>query len=543
MTELKSGKELQEGFVKGIKKLNQSVSSTLGPFGRTVLVRNQDGKLAPTKDGVTVAKSFNELEDPIEDAGAQMIKDVAIKSAKEAGDGTTTSTLLASTIVEKGFELMDNGSNAVQIKKGIDLAVKEVVKGLKEIKIDITEDSQVKEVATISGNNDEEIGNLISTALEKVGREGIVSIEKSKSGDTTLEVVEGMQFDRGYKSPYFVTDNNLMNVVLDKPLIMLFDGVITQAKDLLPVMNKVSMTESKSLLIIADDIEGEALSTLLVNKMRGIVNSVAVKAPDFGDRRKAVLEDLAIITGGTVLAVNKGHKLDKLTNSELDKFLGSSRTATITKDTTTIVDGKCTEEDVLKRAEELKTQIDLSQSAFDKEKLQERLGRIAGGVAVISVGGNSEVEINEKRDRVEDALFAAQASLEEGILPGGGIALLRARQNIKFDSDDKDVNLGKKIIFNACGEPFIKILTNSGMVEIDAMILSKEIIKQQSNWDGYNLKTSTIVDMKSAGILDPLKVVRKAIENSSSVAGTILTTNSYVYEKKEPKEDQNQQMY
>lgn len=543
MTESKSEKELQEGFIKGIRKLNTSVSSTLGPFGRTVLVRNKEGKLTATKDGVTVAKAFEELKDPIEDAGAQMIKNVAIKSAREAGDGTTTSTLLASTIVEEGFKLMDNGSNAVQIKKGIDLAVKEVISGLKEMVVEITEDSQVKEVATISGNNDEEIGNLISTALDKVGREGIVSIEKSKSGETSLEVVEGMQFDRGYKSPYFVTDNNLMNVILSKPLIMLFDGVITQAKDILPVMQKASLSESKSLLIIADDIEGEALSTLVVNKMRGIVNSVAVKAPDFGDRRKAVLEDLAIITGGTVLAVNKGHKLDKLTSTELDKFLGTARTATITKDTTTIIDGKCTEEDILQRAEEIKTQIELSQSAFEKEKLQERLGRIAGGVAVISVGGNSEIEIDEKKDRVEDALFAAQASLEEGILPGGGIALLRARQKIKFDSDDKDINLGKKIVFKACGEPFVKILTNSGMDEIDALILSKDISTKKSKWDGYNLKTGKIVDMKISGILDPLKVVRKAIENSSSVAGTLLTTNSYVYEEKDDKQESDQQLY
>lgn len=542
MTEVKSDKELQKGFVEGIKKLNQSVSSTLGPFGRTVLVRNKEGKLTATKDGVTVAKQFDELEDPIEDAGAQMIKEVAIKSAREAGDGTTTSTLLASTIVEEGFKLMDNGSNAVQIKKGIDLAVKEVIEGLKEIVIEITEDSQVREVATISGNNDEEIGNLISTALDKVGREGIVSIEKSKTGETLLEVVEGMQFDRGYKSPYFVTDNNLMSVVLEKPLIMLFDGVITQAKDLLPVMQKASMTESKSLLIIADDIEGEALSTLIVNKMRGIVNSVAVKAPDFGDRRKAVLEDIAILTGGTVLAVNKGHKLEKLTTTELDKFLGSSRTSTITKDTTTIIDGNCTEEDILARAEELKSQIEKSQSSFEKEKLQERLGRIAGGVAVISVGGNSDMEIDEKKDRVEDALFAAQASLEEGILPGGGIALLRARDKITFTAD-KDISLGKRIIFNACGEPFVKILTNSGMDEIDALILSKDISTKKSKWDGYNLKTGKIVDMKISGILDPLKVVRKAIENSSSVAGTLLTTNSYVYEKRKDKPEQNQQMY
>lgn len=543
MTEVKLGKELHKGFLDGIKKLNESVSSTLGPFGRTVLVRNKEGKLTATKDGVTVAKEFQELEDPIENAGAQLIKDVSIKSAREAGDGTTTSTLLASSIVESGFTLMENGSNPVQIKKGIDIAVKEVVEGLKEISIEITEDSQIKEVATISGNNDEEIGNLISEALDKVGREGVVSIEKSRTGETTLEVVEGMQFDRGYKSPYFVTDNNVMNVVLDKPIIMIYDGRITQAKELITVMQKASTTENKSLLVIADDIDGEALSTLIVNKMRGIVNSVAVKAPDFGDRKKQILEDIAVITGGTVLSTEKGHKLDKMTEKEFDNFLGSARTVTVDKETTTIVDGKCTEEDILKRVKEIETQIGLAKSPFDKEKLQERLGRLCGGVAVISVGGNSDIEIDEKKDRVEDALFAAKASLEEGILPGGGVALLRARNNIKFDSTDKDINLGKQIIYHVCSAPFTKILMNAGREQVDTIMLSREIEKLPSKWDGYNLKESAIVDMKSAGILDPLKVVRKALENSSSVAGTLLTTNSFVYEKRDEKDQQNQMMY
>lgn len=542
MTEVKLGKELQEGFIKGTQKLKESVVSTLGPFGRTVLVKNKEGKLVATKDGVTVAKEFKELEDYAENAGVQLIKEVAIKSADEAGDGTTTSTLLASSIIESGFKLMDGGSNPVQIKKGIDLAVKEVIEGLKEIAIEITEDSQIKEVATISGNNDEEIGNLIATALEKVGRDGVVSIEKSRDGETSLEVVEGIQFERGFKSPYFVTDNNKMNVILEKPLIMIYDGRITKGAELLPVMTMASSTETKSLLVIADDIDGEALATLIVNKQRGIVNSVAVKAPDFGDRKKQILEDLAVITGATVMSTEKGHKLDKMTSIQLESLLGSSRTATIDKETTTIVDGKCTEESILKRVEELKSQMELAKSSFDKEKLQERLGRIAGGVAVISVGGNSEIEIEEKRDRVEDALFAAKASLEEGIVPGGGIALLRARKKINFDGLSKDIALGKKIVFDVCAEPFITILLNAGWDQVDAIMLSKEIEKLPSKWNGYDLKVSNIVDMKSAGILDPLKVVRTALNNSSSIAGTLLTTKSFVYEKREENSQSNMNM-
>ena len=537
MTEVKLGKELQTGFVTGVQKLKESVTSTLGPYGRTVLVRNKDGKLVATKDGVTVAKQFIELEDQTENAGAQLVKEVAIKSANEAGDGTTTSTLLAADIIEFGFKAMENGSNPQQIKKGIDLAVQEVVENLKSFSIDITEDSQIKEVATISGNNDEEIGNLIATALDKVGREGIVSIEKSRDGETSLEVVEGIQFDRGYKSPYFVTDNNKMNVILEKPLILIYDGRITKGAELLPVMQKVSGTETKSLLVIADDIDGEALATLIVNKQRGIVNSVAVKAPDFGDRKRQILEDLAVITGGTLISTEKGIKLEKLTSIQLNEYLGTARTATIDKETTTIIDGNCTEENILKRVEEIKSQIELAKSPFEKEKLQERLGRIAGGVAVISVGGNSEIEIEEKRDRVEDALFAAKASLEEGIVPGGGVALLRARKAIKFDGINKDIDLGKKIIYDVCSSPFIKILTNAGMDNTDAIILSKSIEALPELWSGYDLKVSDIVNMSDAGIIDPLKVVRKALENSSSVAGTLLTTNSFVYEKREEKQN------
>ncbi len=568
MTNVSSGKELKEGLLAGINKLNSAVSDTLGPYGRSVLIQDQFGKRKATKDGVSVAKSFHELENEVENYGAQMVKEVAIKSAIENGDGTTTSTLLATAIVKEGFEALKTGSNVVQVKKGIDDAVKQVITYLNEIKVDITEDSQIKEVATISGNNDPEIGELIAAAIEKVGREGIVSIEKSKSGETSLEVVEGMQFDRGYKSPYFVTNNDTMTTTLEKPLILIYNGRITAASDIVGVMNKANL-ENRPLLVIAEDIEGEALSTLIVNKMRGIVNSVAVKAPDYGDRRTQVLEDLAIIVGGEVISPEKGLKLDKLTEAQFVKFLGSARTVNVSKDKTTIVDGDCTQEDIEKRSEELKKQIDSSQSMFEKEKLQERLGRLVGGVAIISVGGNSELEIEEKKDRVEDALFATKSALEEGILPGGGSALIYATQNITL-SDDKDIALGQKIIRHACTKPFQQILENAGyeferIQELYDKLVGRETITREKTiseklkfwtkpnlvtvkrtniydaWFGYNLKSEQIVNMKEDGILDPMKVTKGALINAASVASTILTTNNLVYERREDRKEQEAQ--
>lgn len=539
MTNVSSGKELKEGIVRGVNKLNSAVSDTLGPYGRSVLTQDQYGKRRATKDGVSVAKSFHELEDEIENYGAQMVKEVAIKSAIENGDGTTTSTLLATAIIEEGFKALEAGSNVVQVKKGIDDAVKQVITYLNEIKVDITEDSQIKEVATISGNNDPEIGELIAAAIDKVGREGIVSIEKSKSGETSLEVVEGMQFDRGYKSPYFVTNNDTMTTTLEKPLILIYNGRITAASDIVGVMNKANL-ENKPLLIIAEDIEGEALSTLIVNKMRGIVNSVAVKAPDYGDRRTQVLEDLAIIVGGEVISPEKGFKLDKLTEAQFVKFLGSARTVNVSKDKTTIVDGDCTQEDIEKRSEELKKQIDSSQSMFEKEKLQERLGRLIGGVAIISVGGNSELEIDEKKDRVEDALFATKSALEEGILPGGGVALLYASEKLEY-SLDKDIRLGQQIIFTACYAPFNRILENAGYKTDKILAIYKGLIGLQHNWSGYDLKSELVVDMKENGILDPMKVTKGALINAASVASTILTTNNLVYERREDRKEQEAQ--
>lgn len=566
MTEIVSGKELQEGITNGVKKLNKAVSATLGPNGSTVLGKDRYGKRKATKDGVSAAKLFEQLENEVEDYGVQMVKEVALKSAIENGDGTTTSTILATEIICKGYKAIQKGSNKSLVKKGIDDAVKQVVESLKLIKIDITEDSQIREVASISGNNDPEIGELIATALDKVGREGIVSIEKSKTGETQLDVVEGMQFDKGYKSPYFVTDNDKMTSTLDKPLILLYNGRITAAADIVPAMNEANVKQ-RPLLIIAEDVEGEALSTLIVNKMRGIVDSVAVKAPDFGDRRTAILEDIAVMVGGQVISPEKGIKLDKISSSDYTKYLGTARIVTVGKDKTTIVDGDCTSDSIEKRANELKTQIDNAKSAFDKEKLQERLGRMVGGVAVIHVGGNSELEIDEKKDRVEDALFATKSALEEGILPGGGVALLYASQDIKFD-ENKDIALGQQIIKDACSAPFKKILSNAGYEQleierIEGKLLGYEMKKSSFfewiqgiyfkrvvntkfriiNWNGYNLKNNLIVNMKDNGILDPLKVTKGALINASSVAGTILTTDNLVYEKRQEIPQQESEIF
>jgi chaperonin GroEL len=541
MTETSFGTELKTKLLSGVKKLNDSVSSTLGPAGRTVLIKGEYGQLTVTKDGVTVAKAFKELEDPVESTGAELVQKVSIKSANEVGDGTTTSTLLTYAILEEGLKHVNAGQNAVEIKKGIDAAVNELKTALNNLTEDISDNQQIKEVATISGNNDEEIGNLIATALEKVGRDGVVAIEESKSGETSLEIVEGMQFDRGYKSPYFVTDNNTMTAVLENPYILIYNGRIGNVNELVNALT-IANSETKSLLIVAEDIDGEALAVTIVNKMRGVVNVVAVKAPDFGDRRTMALEDLAIITGGQVLSKDKGHKLDKIDVATLKQCMGTARTATIGKEKTTIVDGKGEEAIITARAAEIKTQIDNASSPFEKEKLQERLGKLIGGVAIINVGGNSELEIREKKDRVEDALFATKAALEEGIVVGGGTALLYARKSITFEGSN-DFVLGKKIVYRAVASPFQKILTNAGHDIVEVQYLGSKLTdsEKENNWAGLNYKDLSTIDFKEAGIIDPKKVTRIALENAASVAGTILTTESVIYERKEDKEEQNSQ--
>ena len=538
MTETSFGTELKNKLLEGVQKLNNSVSSTLGPAGRTVLIKEDNGELKVTKDGVTVARAFKELEDQTESIGAELAKKVSTKCANEVGDGTTTSTVLAAAILEEGIKQINDGSNPVNIKKGIDEAVATVVNRLKELSTEITDDTQIREVATISGNNDSEIGNLISTALDKVGRDGIVTIEESKTGETSLEVVEGMQFDRGFKSPYFVTDNNTMAAVLDDPYILIYDGRITQASELINVLNKAS-GESKSILIVAEDIDGEALATLIVNKMRGTVKVVAVKAPEFGDRRTMALEDLATVTGGQVLSKNKGHKLDKMSPIQFNELLGSARKVSVEKETTTIIDGKGGEESLASRAEEIKVQLDNASSAFEKEKLQERLGKLIGGVAIINVGGNSEIEIREKKDRVEDALFATKAALDEGIIIGGGTALLYAANVINIISENKDIAIGRRIVKSAIQEPFLKILKNAGHEVNDVRFASYGLSSADPNfWLGLDYKNLEMVNFKELGIIDPKKVTRIALENAASIAGTILTTESVVYQKRTDKEEE-----
>lgn len=539
MTETSFGPELKSKLLSGVKKLNDSVSVTLGPAGRTVLIKGDYGQLTVTKDGVSVAKEFKELEDPIESMGAELTKKVSVKSANEVGDGTTTSTLLTYAILNEGIKSISAGQNPIEVKKGIDAAVEEIKTALEQLTEDISDNQQIKEVATISGNNDQEIGNLIATALEKVGRDGVVAIEESKTGETSLEIVEGMQFERGYKSPYFVTNNENMTTTLDNPYILICNGRITNTNELLNAMT-LANNENRSLLIVAEDIDGEALAMTIVNKMRGVVNVAAVKAPEFGDRRTTALEDLAIITGGQVISKDKGHKLEKLDTNILKQLLGSARTVTVSKDKTTIVDGKGEEQNITTRAEEIKVQIDNAGSPFEKEKLQDRLGKLIGGVAIINVGGNSELEIKEKKDRVEDALFATKAALDEGIVIGGGTALLYARKSITFEGSN-DFVTGKRIVYKASAAPFQKILTNAGHDLEDIQYLGSKLTDSEkgSNWAGLNYKDLSTVDFKNLGIIDPKKVTRIAIENAASVAGTIITTESVIYEKKEDKEEVN----
>jgi chaperonin GroEL len=531
------GIELKNKLLAGIRQLNHSVSSTLGPGGRTVLIKDQSGEVKVTKDGVTVAKSFHELEDQVEDLGAQLVKQVSIKSANEAGDGTTTSTLLAATMVEEGLKLINQGSNPVEVKKGIDKYVAQIVEQIKKIAKDVSSQDQIQQVATISANGDVEVGNLISTAIEKVGREGIVTIEESKTGETSLEIVEGMQFDRGYKSPYFVTNNTTMNASLTEPYILIYDGRITKAAELLNALSKVN-SDNKPLLIVAEDIEDEALATLIVNKMRGIVSVAAVKAPDFGERRTLILEDLAILTGGTVISKDKGHKLDKLTPVQLLEMFGKARTINVAKETTTIVDGNGEVEKITARAQEIKDQIEKATSFYEKEKLQERLGKLVGGVAIISVGGNSDIEIKERKDRVEDALFATKAALTEGVVPGGGIALIKAVNNLPIlpRETSSDELLGFDIVKKTCYAPFKTILSNCGIEDYYS------ILKNATEADSftYDAKKQEIVDAFTAGLLDPAKVTRTALENAASVAGTILTTESVIFEKRDDKKKQEQ---
>jgi len=524
-------KEARNKLAQGVDKLANAVTATLGPSGRNVIIEQDMGMPTSTKDGVTVAKSI-ELKDKVENLGAQIVKQASIKTAEQAGDGTTTSTLLAQSILFDGIERMSADTNVVDVKRGIDKAVKDVVKFLDEQSKEITDEEQLKQIATISANNDTEVGELISTAMDKVGQDGVVTIEESKTGETYLETVEGMQFNRGYKSPYFVTDNNTMTAVLQNPLILITDKRLTTVKELLPILEGASQ-QSKSLLVIADDIDGEALSTMVVNKMRGILPVVAVKAPEFGDRKKAMLEDIATLTGGTVISTEKGMRLDKFQA----EWLGKANKVTVGKEATTIIDAQGTEEAISNRIEEIKTQIDDTTSPYEKEKLQERLAKFMGGIAVVHVGGMTEVEMKEKKDRVEDALHATKAALEEGVLPGGGIGLLNASTLLveQIGDLDGDKQVGYDIIISALERPFYKILENAGYTKDEIGDIELRIKEDQSFWFGYNPREQDYFDMFKEGIIDPTKVTRLALENAASVAGTLMITEAVVSKGKEKK--------
>ena len=530
---IETGPEARKKLTQGINTMADAVVATLGPNGRNVVISKPGEYPHSTKDGVTVARSI-QLEDPIEELGVQMVKQAAIKTADNAGDGTTTSTLLARDMVNMGLKKLNDGANAVDIKKGIDVGVKAVVEQLRKNSEEIASQDQLEQIATTSANNDETVGKLISRAMEKVGKDGVIHIEESKNWETYLETVEGMQFDRGFKSPYFVTNNNTMTCTLTDVNVLIADHKFTQVKELLPILNQCS-SENKSLLIIAEDIDNEALATLIVNKMRGTLKVCAVKSPEFGDRKKLILEDIATLTGGQVFTKEKGMKLDRFDTN----WFGQARVATIGKEKTTIVDGKGDEEAINQRVDELSQQIEKAETPFEIERLQDRLSKFVGGVAIVHVGGNTELEMREKKDRVDDALHATKAALEEGVVSGGGMALLYSKDVLKgLENGNPDYNFGLKIVYQACKKPFEQILTNAGKTETEAQILSHEFEGTSDSWSGYNIKTNEKTNMKKAGIIDPLKVTRHALLNAASVAGTILLTEAVVVDKPGDKKEE-----
>jgi chaperonin GroEL len=512
---------------RGVDRLADAVKVTLGPKGRNVVIDKKFGAPTVTKDGVTVAKEI-ELEDPIENMGAQMVREVASKTSDVAGDGTTTATVLAQAIVREGLKNVTAGANPMDLKRGIDLAVKSVVDGLKSISKTVGDDKEkIAQVGAISANNDRAIGDLIANAMEKVGKDGVITVEEAKGTETTLEVVEGMQFDRGYLSPYFVTDADSMEAVLEDPYILIHDKKISAMKDLLPILEKVAQS-GRSCLIIAEEVEGEALATLVVNKLRGTLKVCAVKAPGFGDRRKAMLEDIAILTNGTVISEEKGFKLE---NAQLS-YLGTAKRVTIDKDNTTIVEGAGKKDDIKKRINEIKQQIDKTTSDYDKEKLQERLAKLSGGVAVLKIGASTEVEMKEKKARVEDALHATRAAVEEGIVPGGGVAYLRCLKNLdSIKTDNNDQKIGIDIIRRSLEEPIRWIVQNAGLE--GSVVVNK--VKEGKDDFGFNAQSEQYENLIKAGVIDPTKVARIALENAASVAGLLLTTEATIVEK--PKEE------
>jgi len=516
--------EARTALKRGVDQLANTVKVTLGPKGRNVIIDKKFGSPTITKDGVTVAKEID-LEDPIENLGAQLVKEVASRTSDAAGDGTTTATVLAQSIVHEGLKNVTAGANPMDLKRGIDMAVKAITAKLNEMSREVTSQKEIAQVGTISANNDETIGNLIAEAMEKVGKDGVITVEEARGTETTMDVVEGMQFDRGYLSPYFVTDAETMEVAMENPYILIHDKKINAIKDLLPILEK-SAQSGRGLIIVAEDIEGEALATLVVNKLRGTLRIAAVKAPGFGDRRKAMLEDLAVLTGGTVISEEKGFKLESATLA----YLGTAKKVTIDKDNTTIVEGAGKSEDIKKRINEIKSQIDKTNSDYDKEKLQERLAKLSGGVAVLKIGASTEVEMKEKKARVEDALHATRAAVEEGIVPGGGVAYLRAvsaLDNLKGANHDQQTGIA--IIRRAIEEPIRQITANAGLES--SVIVNN--IKAGSDAYGFNARTEVYEDLIAAGVIDPTKVSRVALENAASVASLLLTTEATIVEKPE----------
>ncbi len=519
------GVDARDGLKRGVDALANAVKVTLGPKGRNVVIDKKFGSPSVTKDGVSVAKEI-ELKDPIENMGAQMVKEVASKTADLAGDGTTTATVLAQAIVSAGLKNVAAGANPMDLKRGIDKAVESVVENLRSQSQQVGDDNKkIQQVATISANNDEVIGKLIADAMAKVGKEGVITVEEAKGTETEVKTVEGMQFDRGYLSPYFVTNADKMEAEMDAPYILIYDKKVSNMKELLPVLEKVVQT-GKPLLIIAEDVEGEALATLVVNKIRGSLKIAAVKAPGFGDRRKAMLEDIAILTGGIVISEERGYKLE---NADLT-YLGRAEKVTIDKDNTTIINGAGTKEDISARVNQIKAQIESSTSDYDKEKLQERLAKLAGGVAVLYIGAATEVEMKEKKDRVDDALHATRAAVEEGIVAGGGVAYIRAIETLtNLKGVNEDENTGIAIIKRAIEEPLRQIVANAGGE--GSVVVNK--VREGSGDFGYNARTEQYENLIAAGVIDPTKVGRVALQNAASVAAMILTTECILAEEKE----------
>jgi len=514
------GEEARQKILKGVEKLSDAVVVTLGPKGRNVVLDKKFGSPTITKDGVTVAKEI-ELEDPYENMGAQMVKEVAEKTSDTAGDGTTTATLLTYSIYKEGMKNVTAGANPMALKRGIDKAVEVVIDELKKMAKPIKDKKETSQIATISANGDETIGNLLADAMDKVGKDGVVTVEEAKSMATTLEVVEGMQFDQGYLSPYFVTDAERMECVLEEPYILIFEKKISAVKDIIPLLEKTAQ-QGRSLLIIAEEVEGEALATLVVNKIRGTLRVCAVKAPGYGDRRKAMLQDIAILTGGKMLAEDLGIKLESIQLSDL----GKAKRVKVDKENTTIIEGAGKSSDIKGRIEQIKKEIEKTDSDYDREKLQERLAKLSGGVAVVNVGAATETEMKEKKARVEDALHATRAAVEEGIVPGGGVALLRTIprvESLKLEGDEK---IGVDIVKRALEEPIRQIAQNSGA---EGVVVAQKVKDEKGSF-GYNAETGEYTDLIKAGVIDPVKVVRLAIQNASSIAGLMLTTEAAVCE-------------